>query len=232
MWCKQYRRLCICYGLETTIPARSPSIVVEQGSGALTQIPDSPYSFPGRNPVALVTSPNGKYLYVVYHDDNTVVEYAIGTDGKLYPQHTYNTPGTEPTAITINSAGTLLFVVDTFQAGFTPANPGPGAVVVYPVNSDGSLGTNIANGNLPYWPVQFNPSSVNVTALASRDSTTDFVYVVNTNTAAQAGTISAFSYSTSERWRRSYSDCRQSLPCRSLAQCQRQRSYRAVLLHD
>jgi 6-phosphogluconolactonase (cycloisomerase 2 family) len=169
---------------------------LEQGSGALTQIPDSPYSFPGRNPVALVTSPNGKYLYVVYHDDNTVVDYAIGTDGKLYPQHTYNTPGTEPTAITINAAGTLLFVVDTFQAGFTPSNPGPGAVVVYPVNSDGSLGTNIANGNLPYWPVQFNPSSVNVTALTSTNAPLDFVYVVNTNTAAQAGTISAFSFST------------------------------------
>ena len=90
----------------------------------------------------------------------------------------------------------MLFVVDTFQAGFTAANPGPGAVVVYPVNSDGSLGTNIANGNLPYWPVQFNPSSVNVTALTSTNAPLDFVYVVNTNTAAQAGTISAFSFST------------------------------------
>ncbi len=169
---------------------------LEQGSGALTQIPDSPYSFPGRNPVALVTSPNGKYLYVVYHDDNTVVQYAIGTDGKLYPQHTYNTPGTEPTAIAINSAGTLLFVVDTFQAGFTDADPGPGAVVVYPLASDGSLGKNIANGNLPYWPVQFNPSSVNVTALISTSAKFDFVYVVNTNTSAQAGTISGFFFST------------------------------------
>jgi len=169
---------------------------VEQGSGAMTQIPDSPYQFPGRNPVALVTSPNGKYLYVVYHDDNTVVQYDIGTDGKLYPEHTYNTPGTFPTAVTINSAGDLLFVVDTYQAGYTDANPGPGALVVYPVNSNGSLGTNIANGKLPYWPVENNPSSVTVTALLHVDSTTDFVYVVNTNTAEQAGTISAFSYST------------------------------------
>jgi 6-phosphogluconolactonase len=169
---------------------------VDQLSGALTQIPDSPYSSGGRNPVAEVTSPNGKYLYVINHDDNTIVEFAIGTDGKIYPQHTYNTPGTEPTALTINAAGTLMFVVDFYQAGYTDANPGPGAVVVYPINSDGSLGTNIANGNLPYWPVENNPSNVNVTALLTSSSTQDFVYVVNTNTATQAGTVSGFSYST------------------------------------
>ena len=40
-----------------------------------------------------------------------------------------------------------------------------------------------------------NPSSVNVTVPLT-SATKDFVYVVNTNTAAQAGTISAFSYST------------------------------------
>jgi len=177
-------------------PGQISVYMVDQLSGALTQIKDSPYSSGGRNPVAEVTSPNGKDLYVINHDDNTIVEFAIGTDGKIYPQHTYNTPGTEPIALTINSAGTLLFVVDTYQPGYTDANPGPGDLVVYPINSDGSLGTNISNGSLPYWPVQDNPSSVNVTALLTTSSTVDFVYVVNTNTAAQAGTISGFSYST------------------------------------
>jgi 6-phosphogluconolactonase len=177
-------------------PGQVSVYMVDQLSGALTQIQDSPYSSGGRNPVAEVSSPNGKNLYVINHDDNTVVEFAIGTDGKLYPQHTYNTPGTEPDALTMNSAGTLLFVVDTYQPGYTDANPGPGALVVYPVNSDGSLGTNIANGTLPYWPVQNNPSSVNVTALTSTSAAIDFVYVVNTNTSAQAGTISGFSFST------------------------------------
>ena len=169
---------------------------VDQESGALTQIPSSPYNSGGRNPVAEVTSPNEKYLYVVNHDDNTIVEFTIGTDAKIYPQHTYNTPGTEPTAMAINSTGTLLFVVDTYQPGYTDANPGPGALVVFPINpNDGSLGTPIANGKLSYWPVQNNPSSVNVTVpLVS--ATQDYVYVVNTNTAAQAGTISGFSYPT------------------------------------
>jgi 6-phosphogluconolactonase len=175
-------------------PGQISVYYVDLESGALTQIPSSPYNSGGRNPVAEVTSPNEKYLYVVNHDDNTIVEFAIGTDAKIYPQHTYNTPGTEPTAIAINSTGTLLFVVDTYQPGYTDANPGPGALVVFPINaSDGSLGNPISNGNLSYWPVENNPSSVNVTVpLVS--ATNDYVYVVNTNTAAQAGTISGFSY--------------------------------------
>jgi 6-phosphogluconolactonase len=176
-------------------PGQIAVYYVDQESGALTQIPSSPYNSGGRNPVAEVTSPNGKYLYVVNHDDNTIVDFAIGTDAKIYPQHTYNTPGTEPTAIAINSTGTLLFVVDFYQAGYSDANPGPGAVVVFPINSDGSLGTAIANGSLPYWPVENNPSSVNVTVPLT-SATNDYVYVVNTNTKTQSGTISAFSYST------------------------------------
>jgi 6-phosphogluconolactonase (cycloisomerase 2 family) len=50
---------------------------VDSEAGALIQITDSPYSSGGRNPVADITSPNGKNLYVVNHDDNTVVEFAI-----------------------------------------------------------------------------------------------------------------------------------------------------------
>ena len=164
-------------------------------SGALTQIAESPYPSGGRNPVAEVTSPNGANLYVVNHDDNTIVEFAIGTDAKLYPQHTYQTPGTEPNALAINQAGTLLFVVDTYQPTYSDPNPGPGDLVVFPINSDGSLGTPVANGTLPYWPLQYAPSTVNVTANGN------FVYVANANTnnptaADQRGTISAFSVGT------------------------------------
>ncbi|HTW44893.1 MAG TPA: beta-propeller fold lactonase family protein [Acidobacteriaceae bacterium] len=169
---------------------------VDLESGALTQIPDSPYPSGGRNPVAEVTSPNGANLYVVNHDDNTIVEFAIGTDAKLYAQHTYQTPGTEPDAIAINQAGTLLFVVDTYEATYSDANPGPGALVVFPIHSDGSLGSAIANGSLPYWPLQFAPTTVNVTANGK------FVYAANANTnnptaADQRGTISAFSVGSS-----------------------------------
>lgn len=149
-------------------------------SGALMQIPDSPYSSQGRNPVGEVTSPNGKNLYVINHDDNTVVQFAIGTDGKLYPQNTCNTPGSEPNAIAINPAGTLLFVADYYsptgpgQAPYSDANPGPGDLVVFPLNANGSMGANgkctpvaqpAGNGaSLPYVALGLAPSGVNVIA--------------------------------------------------------------------
>ena len=175
-------------------------------SGQLVQIRDSPYPSGGRNPVGLVTSPNFKFLYVINHDENTLVEFGIGTDAKLYPQHTYNTPGTFPNAIAINSTGTLLFVTDTYQPQYTAANPGPGALVVYPINADGSLATPVANGNLSYYPLSLgetnvlNPTAINVLTLVPVNSTAGagtFVYVVSQNSNTGLGETSAYSVASS-----------------------------------
>lgn len=152
---------------------------VDSESGALIQLRDSPYSSGGRNPVADVASPNGKNLYVINHDDNTVVEFAVGTDGKLYPQQTCNTPGSYPVQMAVNSAGTYLYVIETYQPNFNSNIPGPGALVAYPINADGSLGLGgtscavLANGTLSYFPVGNNPVAVNVL------SSNNFVYAVN-----------------------------------------------------
>ena len=63
---------------------------VDYQSGALQQLTDSPVPSGGSNPVTLVASPNGKYLYVLNHDTSTVVQFDIGSDGKLYAENTYN----------------------------------------------------------------------------------------------------------------------------------------------
>ena len=189
-----------------TTRARSTYICCALNSGQLIPIPDSPYPTGGRNPVGLVTLPNSQYLYVINHDENTIVEFGIGSDAKLYPQHTYNTPGTFPNSIAINSTGTLLFVTDTYQPQYTAANPGPGALVVYPINSDGSLGSPVPDGNLSYYPLSLgetnvlNPSAMNVLTLTPSGSTTaggTFVYVVSQNSTTGLGELSAFSVASS-----------------------------------
>jgi 6-phosphogluconolactonase len=114
---------------------------VDYQSGRLTALDDSPVPTGGRNPVALVAAPNALSLYVMNRDDSTVVWLQIGTDGKLYPTTTYNTTGSFPTAAAIDPAGKFLFVTFTYQNGFTTAQPGPGGITVYPINSDNSLGT-------------------------------------------------------------------------------------------
>jgi len=166
---------------------------VDSQAGALIPIPDSPYGSGGRNPVADVASPNGKNLYVINHDDNTVVEFAIGTDGKLYPQQTCNMPGSYPTQLTVNKAGTFLFIVETYQPNYSTNIPGPGALVVFPINANGGLGatgslcTPVANGTTSFFPVGMNPVAVNVLANGN------FVYAVNETDA----TISAFQIASS-----------------------------------
>lgn len=190
---------------------------VNSQSGALYQIADSPYPSGGRNPVYEVASPNGLDLYVANHDDNTIVQFLIGTDGKLYPVQTVNTPGTEPVAMAMNSAGTFLYVLDYYapaapgQPSFTDLNPGPGAVIVYPVNAkSGNLGTPLTTGNANYWTVQCFPSNLGLTPNGN------FLYVANPNTVLvttsppvtgtvpilpsscpASGTVSAFAVSSS-----------------------------------
>jgi 6-phosphogluconolactonase len=165
---------------------------VDSQAGALIPIQDSPYPSGGRNPVADVASANGKNLYVINHDDNTVVEFAIGTDGKLYPQQTCNMPGSYPVQLAVNKAGTYLYIVETYQPNFSTNIPGPGAVVVFPINSTGGLGpgnncTPVANGAKAFFPVGNNPVAVNVVASGT------YVYAVNESDA----TISAFQVGSS-----------------------------------
>ncbi len=165
---------------------------VDSQAGALIPLPTSPYSSGGQNPVADVTSANGKNLYVVNHDSNAVVVFAISTDGSLSQQQSCTTPGTLPTQLAINKAGTYLYVVETYQPGFSAGKPGPGALVVYPVNATGQLGatgslcTPVANGANAFFPVGNNPVAVNVLA------SSNYVYAVNENDA----TLSAFQVGT------------------------------------
>ena len=120
---------------------------VDYQSGYLRPLADSPIDAGGRDTVGLVVAPNNLFLYTVNNFDSDVVLFGIGTDGKLYPQHTYNTSGSLATAAAIDAAGKFLYVTFTYQntpSGtqlYTPANPGPGGLSIFPINSDNTLGT-------------------------------------------------------------------------------------------
>jgi 6-phosphogluconolactonase len=140
--------------------------------GSLTPLADSPVTA-GRNPVTLVASPNGLNLYVVNHDDSSVSDFAIGTDGKIFLQNTYNVTGSQATAVAIDAAGAFLYVTFTYQVGpngqqlYSPASPGPGGVTIFPINAkDGSLGTpsTVKVGNNPVGIVVSRPAGGNTYA--------------------------------------------------------------------
>ena len=167
---------------------------IDYQSGALTQLANSPVPSGGRNPVTLVATPNGKYVYVLNRDDNDVVEFAVGTDGKLYAQHTTNVIGSFPIAAAVDPSGGFLYVVSTLQPGFTNASPGPGNITVFAIAADGSLdaGTQV---NLPT-----TPTAIAAGAYA-KGSTTNYIYAVgtalltsNTGPASSNGVIVGFSH--------------------------------------
>ncbi|HEY3991040.1 MAG TPA: beta-propeller fold lactonase family protein [Acidobacteriaceae bacterium] len=141
-------------------------------SGALTQIVGSPFPA-GRNPIGLVASPNNNEVYALNHDDNTVIEYIVGSDGTLFSQNTYNIKsGTNPNGMAISPDGKTLYVVvayglDPNNNPYSATTPGIGALVQFPINADGSLGAETS------YPTCNNPVAVNVLGNGST------VYVVN-----------------------------------------------------
>jgi 6-phosphogluconolactonase len=168
---------------------------INSESGFMRQIPTSPFPSGGRNPVAEAVSTDLKSLYVVNRDDNTIVQFAIGSDGKLYPQATVNTPGVYPMAVAVS--GSFLFVVDTYQPLPTcsTASPCSGSIAVLPIGANGALGAPLSNGSLSYWPLALagkssadvlTPSAVNVLASGSN------VYVTAYDAAANAGYVFGF----------------------------------------
>ena len=106
---------------------------INSESGRMRQIPSSPFPSGGRNPVAEAVSADEADLYVVNRDDNTVVQFVIGSDGKLYPQNTVNTPGIFPLAVAASANN--LFVADLYQPlpACNPAAPCSGSIAVFPI---------------------------------------------------------------------------------------------------
>ena len=167
--------------LYATTSRQNPGLInaykISNRNGALEQLADSPVPSGGRNPVAITLAPNSLFLYVVNRDDSTVVEFAIGTDGKLYAQHTYNTTGSFPTAAAVSADGKFLYVSYLYQFGFTTASPGPGGLSVFPIAADNTLGT----------PVNVNAGR-NPVAIAT-SKTGSFVYVLNQDPATGANLL-------------------------------------------
>jgi 6-phosphogluconolactonase len=132
---------------------------VNSESGFMRQIPTSPFPSGGRNPVAEAVSSDNTNLYVVNQDDNTIVQFIIGNDGKLYPQNTVNTPGIFP-ARRRRERNEPVYVVDTYQPLPTCSTAAPARARWLfshypspPAPPSGALGSPIANGSLTYWPL-------------------------------------------------------------------------------
>jgi 6-phosphogluconolactonase len=165
----------------------------------------------GRDPVALIVNvaADGKTqnLYEANRTDNTVEQIGIGTDAKLYPANTINPVGSEPVALA--QSGGFLYVVENLQPNYTDLNTGPGALVVYKLNADGSFANLAAGGGSPtpvtqtvngvassYIPLNLTPSGINITTDGNHVFVTDILQTGQTctgsNSNAATGAVEAY----------------------------------------
>jgi 6-phosphogluconolactonase len=177
-------------------PGQIQTFLADRVSGALSKV-GSTVSSGGVTPVAEAVSTDYQHLYVANQGDSTLVEFSISTGGALASVNTLtlDNEGNTPVSIAMNAAGTLLYVANKYQPGCTTATTGAttcngGALAVFPVGTDGALGTAVTNGSLSYWPVGINPTSVN--ALPSGAA----VYVSTYDQTAGLGYLYGFTAST------------------------------------
>jgi 6-phosphogluconolactonase len=178
-------------------PGQIQTFLVDRVSGALSVV-NSTVSSGGVNPVSEATSTDYQHLYVANKGDSTLVEFNIAGNGALSSAKTVtmSAEGNTPVSIAMNAQGTLLYVVSLYQPGCSHATSGAstcngGALAVYPVAADGSLGSAVSNGSQSYWPVGINPTAVN--PLPSGQA----AYVTTYNPAAGIGLIYGFSATSS-----------------------------------
>jgi 6-phosphogluconolactonase (cycloisomerase 2 family) len=122
---------------------------IDDYTGNLTNMVNSPYSSGGSNPVSLTLRPTGNFVFVVNkgtvngsgqpNGDGNVAVFAVGEDGILTFQESYSTAGNSPVWAQVDSTGGYLYVLDsrspaygTVTNGVTDLN---GDITVFSVDS-------------------------------------------------------------------------------------------------
>ena len=181
---------------------------INSQSGYMRQIPASPFPSQGRNPIAEAVSADYSSLFVVNQDDNTVVQFVIGIDGKLYPYNTINTPGVFPLAVTANA--NEMFVLDTYQPLpiCSTASPCSGSLAVYPLtpatkNTAITIGAPAVNAAIHanYWPLTLpggNSSHVIVPTGVAVLANGSYVYVSAYDSSVSPTVVYIFGFSVGQ----------------------------------
>ena len=113
---------------------------IDDYTGNLTTMVNSPYPSGGANPVSIAVRTGGNFVFVVNKGtgkgDGNVAVFAVGEDGILTFQATYNTAGNTPVWAAVDGTGGYLYVLDSQAPDY--ATTGNGDITVFAI--DGSTG--------------------------------------------------------------------------------------------
>jgi len=160
---------------------------VDDFTGNLTQVLHSPFSSGGANPVSLVVTNAGRYVYVVNQGTGSanpkdcggaaggITQFSVGGGGILSPQQCFVSQGTSPVWAASDQSSSYLYVLDQVapSADCSPAHANDplvcyGDITVFSINSDTGRLTLVLNQQikdshgqqLTYFPVGNHPSTM------------------------------------------------------------------------
>jgi len=117
---------------------------IDDYTGNLTSMVNSPYPSGGTNPVSIAVRIGGNYVFVVNKGtvnasgqsnyDGNVAVFAVGEDGVLTFQNTYTTAGNTPVWAVADGTGSYLYVLDSQAPAATVTTPGDGDITVFSVD--------------------------------------------------------------------------------------------------
>jgi 6-phosphogluconolactonase (cycloisomerase 2 family) len=129
---------------------------VDDYTGNLTQIQESPFDSNGAMPVSIVIKTGGRFVYVINQGTcptagcssgtnvgQTIALFSVGGDGTLNFQQSYQSQGYDSQWAQMDASGTYLYVLDKYSPGYilpnTPGYPAQGGFIGPNTDSDGSI---------------------------------------------------------------------------------------------
>jgi len=192
---------------------------IDDRTGNLTNMVNSPYTSGGVNPGNAVVFPGGRFLYVLNKGTSTagtvnacpvntgasVAEYLVGGDGVLTYQGSYYSQGVNPQWLSLDSSGRYLYVIDQVNPTCSTKPAGTsvtGDITVFGVATDTGRLTTIMNTGLgsnnppPDFEVGYKPSMLRVVGsyVYTLDTGDESIFIYNASTAGQL--VKAASYTT------------------------------------
>ena len=112
---------------------------IDDYTGNLTAMVNSPYPSGGADPVSIAVRVGGNYVFVVNkgtynskgtsNGDGNIAVFAVGEDGILTFQNTYTTAGNTPVWASTDGTGSYLYVLDSQAPDY--ATTGNGDITVF-----------------------------------------------------------------------------------------------------
>jgi 6-phosphogluconolactonase (cycloisomerase 2 family) len=112
-----------------TLPSTNQvvGLTIDEGSGSLSTISGSPFTT-GNSPSSVVIHPSKKFAYVSNSAENTISLFTIDGSGRLTEVPPRTSTGIAPASMTMDSAGSFLFVGTRLEVSVYTIDAGSGAL--------------------------------------------------------------------------------------------------------